>query len=63
MSIWIKTSRELPKEDIVVNTKIDDEDGLRNEEPLKYRGRLWFLPDDSEYVYYQPTHWRHADAK
>lgn len=45
-------------ENIVVETKIDDGAGVRNEQPLKRHGRLWFLPDDSMYVYYTPTHWR-----
>lgn len=42
----------------VVLTKIDDERGPRNEQELKRMGNLWFFPDDSMYVYYQPTHWR-----
>lgn len=46
--------------DEVVETKIDDEDGERNVTRLKRRGNLWFLPDDSMYVYYRPTHWRRA---
>ena len=25
---------------------------------LHDRGRLWFFPDGSMYVYYTPTHWR-----
>lgn len=25
---------------------------------LRRRGWLWFLPDDSMYVYYTPTQWR-----
>jgi hypothetical protein len=25
---------------------------------LKRRGNLWWLPDDSMYVYFTPTHWR-----
>ena len=35
--------------------------GVRNEAPLKLhdRGRLWFFPDGSMYVYYTPTHWRY----
>jgi hypothetical protein len=45
-------------EGVVVETKIDDEKGIRNETTLKRQGRLWFFPDDSMYVYYQPTHWR-----
>ncbi len=41
-----------------VLTKIDDAHGVRNEQPLKRRGRLWFFPDDIMYVYYTPTHWK-----
>ena len=41
-----------------VDTKIDDASGARNEQRLKRKGRLWFYPDMSMYVYYTPTHWR-----
>lgn len=43
-------------EKVVVLTKIDDEHGMRNEQPLKRMGRLWWYPDGSMYVYYTPTH-------
>ena len=46
----------LAPEGVVVRTKIDDANGVRNEGELKRRGRLWFLPDGSMYVYYTPTH-------
>ena len=46
--------------DEVVETKLDDGRGVRNVALLKRRGRLWFFPDDSMYVYYAPTHWRAA---
>ena len=49
---------ETAPEKIEVETKIDDKDGARNEQTLVRRGRLWFLPDMSMYVYYRPTHWR-----
>jgi len=45
-------------EGVTVRTKIDDATGARNEQNLKRQGRLWFFPDMSMYVYYQPTHWR-----
>jgi hypothetical protein len=45
-------------ENEVVQTKIDDEKGVRNEADLKRICGLWFLPDGSMYVYYTPTHWR-----
>ena len=57
-NIWNKTSENLPPEGLVVETKIDDENGSRNEASLYRRGGLWFLPDGSMYVYYTPTHWR-----
>lgn len=55
---WRKVQNELPPEGEVVRTKIDDEEGVRNHADLKYRDGLWFMPDDSMYVYYEPTHWR-----
>lgn len=55
---WIKISDELPPENIVVETKIDDGKGVRNQGKLKRKGKLWFFPDNSMYVYYTPTHWR-----
>lgn len=50
-------------EGVVVETKIDDARGVRNEQRLIRKGRLWFFDDMSMYVYYTPTHWRatHAD--
>lgn len=44
-------------EGVVVMTKIDDAAGPRHEQPLVRQGSLWFFPDRSMYVYYQPTHW------
>ena len=50
---------------VEIETKIDDaEHGPRNETTLigERRGfahrTMWFLPDMSMYVYYEPTHWR-----
>lgn len=43
---------------VPVLTKIHDERGERNEQPLKRQGRLWFFIDGSMYVYYTPTHWK-----
>lgn len=47
-------------EGVAVLTKIDDGRGCRNEAKLKRQGRLWFFPDGSMYVYYEPTHWKTA---
>jgi hypothetical protein len=47
-------------EGVVVETRIDDQHGPRNEQPLKLVNRLWWFPDGSMYVYYRPTHWKHS---
>jgi hypothetical protein len=43
---------------VEVETMISDASGQRNEATLVRKGRLWFVPDMSMYVYYSPTHWR-----
>jgi hypothetical protein len=55
MSDWqpIETA---PAEELVW-TKIHDDEGERNVQRLFREGRLWFVPDQSMYVYYTPTHW------
>jgi hypothetical protein len=58
---WISTKEGLPNEGIVVMTKIDDENGIRNTQALKRVSGLWFFPDDSMYVYYMPTHWKQME--
>ncbi len=55
---WKIISKDPPPQKTVVMTKIDDEDGVRNETKLVLQGRLWWLPDFSMYVYYTPTHWK-----
>lgn len=57
---WTQTKDILPPENEVVETVIYDKKGRRNEQKMKRRENLWFLPDDSMYVYYTPTHWRRA---
>jgi len=54
---------ETAPEGVEVHTKIHDHYGSRNECTLKRSGRLWFVPDGSMYVYYQPTHWAPTDAE
>lgn len=58
MNDWTACSVMLPEENQVVETKIDDYHGPRNEAKLVRQGNLWFFPDLSMYVYYTPTHWR-----
>jgi hypothetical protein len=57
---WISINAALPADGEIVETKIDDHRGCRNEQRLKRQGRLWFIPDGSMYVYYTPTHWKPA---
>lgn len=59
MNTWIRVKDQLPKEGLVVDTKIDDSGGIRNEQPLKRYKNLYFHPDGKMYVYYTPTHWKH----
>lgn len=61
MAGWCVTSPNLlPREGVVVETKIDDGRGIRNQTLLKYDSGLWFYPDGNNYVYYTPTHWRYV---
>jgi hypothetical protein len=55
---WVRVGLRVPENGVLVDTKIDDENGVRNQQPLKRSGALWFIPDGSRYVYYTPTHWR-----
>ncbi len=55
---WIKCTDRLPPKDEIVETKIDDAQGVRNVGTLRRMNRLWFVADKSVYVYYTPTHWR-----
>lgn len=61
MGAWISVTDRLPEEGVVVQTKIHDGKCSRNEQDLKRKGNLWFLPDGSMYVYYTPTHWRQRE--
>lgn len=58
---WINVRDQIPPQNMVVDTKIDDKDGVRNHQLLKLNGKLWYFKDDSMYVYYCPTHWRHIE--
>lgn len=55
--MWIKITDEHPPVKRVLKTKIDDKDGIRNEQELIFDNGLWWMPDRSMYVYYTPTHW------
>lgn len=58
MSEWQSVTSTPAPEGEVVETAIIDEHGHRDKRDLVRRGRLWFVPDESMYVYYRPTHWR-----
>jgi len=56
MSAW--ETEDTAPQGVVVMTRIDDAEGVRNQQPLRRSGRLWFVPSGGMYVYYTPTHWR-----
>jgi hypothetical protein len=62
-SAWVSVTYRRPPQDVTVETKIDDSRGCRNQTFLKLHGRLWFVPDMSIYVYYEPSHWRMPNDK
>lgn len=55
--MWTLIKNEPPPNGKIVNTRMDDGHGIRNEQELKRNNSLWFVPDGSMYVYYTPTHW------
>lgn len=55
--MWINVIEQKPPSGYIGKTKIDDGVNVRNEQELKYVGKMWWLPDMSMYVYYTPTHW------
>ena len=60
---WISVKVQRPPMGIVVDTKLDDASGSRNEQRLKLVSNLWFVPDGSMYVYYEPTHWKYIQPE
>ncbi len=56
---WMTTKFHTPSENVPLETKIHDRSGDRNVQILFRQGKLWFVPDGSMYVYYEPTHWRY----
>ena len=55
---WIPIIERPPAPNVLVETKIADEKGVRNCYDLVYHRGLFWIPDMSMYVYYTPTHWR-----
>lgn len=61
MDNWISCKDQLPPLSQVVETKVVKNGIDHNIQDMKrggVAGRLWFFPDSSMYVYYEPTHWR-----
>ena len=55
---WISIKDRVAPVGVVIETKIDDANGIRNVEDLVFDNPLWYFPDHKMYVYYTPTHWR-----
>ena len=55
--MWVSLLDELPINNKIVLTKIEDSFGCRMKQRLFRQNNLWFLEDSSMYVYYIPTHW------
>lgn len=51
---WISVKEKLPENGVIVQVLNGRGRVVTN---LKRQNRLWFLPDGSMYVYYEPTHW------
>lgn len=53
---WIRPQDELPPDGVIV----DCINSVGHVHRLKRQGRLWFVPDGSMYVYYEPKFWQPA---
>lgn len=58
---WIPIS--LAPEDELVATRCYEGGKSWNEQCLRRKGKLWFFPDSSAYVYYEPTEYRELNAE
>ena len=56
--MWIIVKHAYPPKGVIVSTKSDDGNGVKNEADLIYAHGLWWHPDMKMYVYYTPTHWK-----
>ena len=55
---WIPVAKP-PPEGVVVEVLTPGGD----QRPLIFEATLWWLPDQSMYVYFTPTHWRHRPER
>lgn len=56
--MWIATKNRTPPENQIVETKIDNEKGLRKHLYLVYHEGQWWQPDMSVRVHHTPTYWK-----
>jgi hypothetical protein len=60
MSKWVALTEFQPPDGLLVETKIDDDKGIRNQCNLVRKGSLFFVNENlSMYIYDSPTHWRY----
>lgn len=57
---WTSTRKELPPEGELVETRIADQYGVRNQKPLIRTGKIWSTADGVQ-MFYTPTQWRPID--
>ena len=53
---WYKVSDKLPPEEKLVKTKIEGEEGKREQDELYYKDNQWRF-ENGEKADYIPTHW------
>lgn len=56
---WISVKERLPENNVVVHARMNERRVVTD---LKRNGNLWFLPDESMYIYYAPTHWKPLES-
>lgn len=60
---WIPVGAELPPIGVVVETKVDDADGVRSECLLGLNGYGWYEYGGNWFAVAIPTHWRHVASR
>ena len=60
---WKSCADSLPPPTVIVETKIDTYDGLRNVRDLERPYAFWVFPGTQIKVMMEPTHWRWKEAR
>lgn len=55
---WTRCEHILPPNGVVVQTKLDEDDGVYIERLAKRHETFWFMTSGAVYMFYTPTHWR-----